>query len=381
MRFLLLISCVAALLGCAERDEIIATVPADGGGGAGGQGGAPGPIVALGEPIEHTLVCGQASDMAAGDVDGDGVTDLLVGGGCLHVLRGDGDGLDVPVAPVLADFGDTFAVGYVDSTHPDAPTDPIDVVGFSQPTRVYLGDGTGDFTVMQGVDGGPAGGAVTLTNLYGDGSLELVTSRDATVELWTGDGTGAFVGPHPFALPGVPHAMRSADFDGDTHQDLLVATAAGVVLLRNDGNAALAAAEIVSGTMAVVDIALADLDGDGCMDALALESGADAHVLVLRNDCSGHLSAEPAMQVPRPVAIAAADLDADGVTDVVIAAETAVHFAGGLGDGSLGHVYDVPLEITPTRLLVANLGGDGRPDIALAHAGGVTTRLTLSAEE
>lgn len=353
------------LAGCAVRDEIIATVPADGGGGRGGAGGAA-PIVTLGAPEEHAVVCGAAADVATGDVDGDGVLDVLVGGTCLNVLRGDGAGhLGAAQAAIPSGLGARFALGYVDTSHPDAPTDPVDVVGYSEPVRLYLGDGDGGFQVHDSVDAGSPGdaGTISLGQLYGDGALELVTASGSTIAVWTGDGAGGFVGPHPtaFAAPVVAHTH--GDFDGDDHADLLVASDQ-LFVLPNAGDGTFGAPRAIPDSAGVGPMMAVDLDGDGCLDVIGIAS--DGALRGYENDCAGGFALAQTIPGSATVALAASDLDGDDVADLAVAragSEPAVLTLRGHGDGSFGESRAHPLPGEPGRLTLADLDGDGRLDV------------------
>lgn len=377
----------AATMGCAERDEIIATVPAPGEGGAGGSGGS-GPVFSFAPTSEHDVACGEANDLATADVDGDGVTDLLVGGDCLNVHHGDGNGdFGAPGAAVSANFGAAFVVGHVDTNHPDQPTDPIDLVSFAQQARVFIGDGMGGFAHLSDVPAAGPGqvGGIGLANLYGDASLELITSSAAGLSVWTGDGTGAFVGPHPLTLASRAVAQAHGDMNGDMHADLVVAADSVSVLLNQGGGdfGAPLGAE-AAGTHSIV---LLDADGDDCLDVIAIDgrtgepASADGRLQLLRNDCAGGLTTELLAPLPFATAVAAADIDGDDVMDLITAragSEPALLVMRGHGEGRFEHAHVHPLAGEPGSLVTADFNGDGRTDAAVALPGRGATAVLLN---
>ncbi len=368
-----------AASGCAVRDEIIAAVPEDGAGGGGGDAGL---VLLLSAPVEHPLSCGDAGDAAVGDVDGDGVVDVLVGGECLNVFRGDGVGaLGASEAAITTGFGAAFAVGFVDSAQPQPSSGSIDVVAFSQPTQIYLGDGNGGFDVQMGVDAGPAGepGSISLANVYGDDALDLITSTDRDLSVWVGDGVGAFLAQHMVTLDEPVFAHAHGDLDGDTHADLLALTKDGIYVLLNLGDNQLAPARLLVDTAGVRSIVVRDLNGDDCPEVLAIDgqlrhsAPADGRLLVLRNHCDGNFSQELVAIVANAVSFAVGDMDADGAVDVVVArggAEPAITTARGRGDGTFGAMSVHPLMAEPGRVLLVDLDDDARTDVVATRRAG-----------
>lgn len=391
MRFddkgLLAVIAIGALAGCVAREEIIATTPPDGGAGGEGASGA-GPVVTLGDPVEHPLGCGAAEELAVGDLAGDGTMDLFVGGGCLAVLRGDGaGGLRSPEHVVTTGFGRAMALGHIDPDHPGQSNDPMGVVGFSQPIAIYLGDGSGGFMSHISVDAGVPGapGTIQLTDVAGDAALELVTSRESTLSLWLGDGTHGFTGATDiaFGAPIVSHAH--GDFDADGHIDPIVATGSGVVWVPNSGNMSFGTQRSVAGTERVRSLAVTDLDGDGCSDVGAIEgdpdqpASSDGRVLVLMNDCSGELTAQVIADAGGAVAVTATDLDGDGAVDLVIArigTAPAILTLAGRGDGTFHEATEHALATQPGRLAIMALEDDGHPDVITIRRG-TDTIMTL----
>lgn len=218
---------------------------------------------------------GVAFDYAVGDVDGDGLRDLVVPDyfGRLIVVHLAQPGLGFVPAAVI----------------------PVD----GRPARLRVidhdRDGLGDVVFQAGV-GGPL---VLLTNL---GALQF-SPEDLPVPWW--------------ALP----TLAVADLDGDGDGDLVGAgsDASLSIWLRDEDDVFVAGDEIeVFG--GVQSVFVRDLDGDGDDDVVTYPQGT-ASITVLRSDGLGGLVHDPSIVTP-PVTRASGfvgDPDDDGDLDFLVA--------------------------------------------------------------
>lgn len=132
--------------------------------------------------------------------------------------------------------------------------------------------------------------------------------------------------------------VAAGDFTGDGWPDVLLAYGGGSVLFVNDGtgqlveqaDATLDGAPLPPGRAA----SLADIDGDGDLDAfLALETEPSEQV-IMRNDGSGQFtSMTVAGSEAMPWGASLADLNGDGRVDMYIATHTASHDYDGILSG------------------------------------------------
>lgn len=126
-------------------------------------------------------------------------------------------------------------------------------------------------------------------------------------------------------------------------------------------------------------LALADLDGDGRLDAVTANNGSD-DVTILLNDGSGALAAAGTLAAGAgPTDVAPADFDGDGAIDlaVVNGSDSNVGIYLGAGDGSFGEATTVEVGLFPESIVAADFNGDGAADFATADLFGDTVTVRL----
>jgi FG-GAP-like repeat len=124
--------------------------------------------------------------------------------------------------------------------------------------------------------------------------------------------------------------VQAADFDGDGDLDLIVAafgwrTSGGVLLLENrttDYRSPLFVKREIDGRSGAIHVPVADLDGDGHPDFVALFAQQHEAVVAFLGDGKGGFRAETIDQAPHPAwgssGIELVDLDGDGDLDVLV---------------------------------------------------------------
>jgi hypothetical protein len=227
---------------------------------------------------------GEASSLAAGDIDRDGDLDLVV-------ARADA-GAEVTV---LSNLGGAL---FSDEDH-SVDTGPAESLALAD----FNGDGWPDVVV-----GSAEAEVSVLLNALGGGFIERPASA-----------TG---GSEPV------DDLAVADFDGDGPRDLAATSGAGVILLRGDGGGGLTpfGPPRPSGAPGgAVSLAVGDVNADGRTD-LAAGGAMGSRVAVLLGDGRGSLV--PTLGSPLATggpldgevgALALADMNRDGQTDLVAA--------------------------------------------------------------
>jgi hypothetical protein len=323
--------------------------------------------------------------ITAGDLNGDGVTDLVTtnaSSGNLSLLLG-GKGangkangtfaaqrrLPVGFTPVRTVIGDFNNDGRTDLATTDYQNNSVPVL---------LGQGDGTFLDnVTGVGNQPR--AVLVADFNGDGVPDVVTANKGSQDLsfLAGTGTLAFQPEQRVALPPgcQPVALATGDFNHDGRADLAVATqgVAAVTILFGVGDGTFRDGGAYAAGLAPLAIVAADLNGDG-FDDLAVADFATDTVTVLLGNKAGTFTALGTFSVGGhgPASLALGDFTGDHVLDLAVADFTSneVTVLPGIGDGSFGQPRHLALGAKqPVALVAGDFNGDGRPDLATADLG------------
>jgi acetyl esterase/lipase len=333
------------------------------------------------DPIDYAAGRSPRS-VAVADFNGDGLPDLAVansGSNSVSVFLGSSDGSLSPAGTVAV--GTTPSYVTTGDFNGDRLSDLAVANTGSNTVSVLLGNGSGGF--------GPAGNfavgakpvSVAAGDWNGDGNLDLAVANSGanTVSVLRGQGNGSFESATPFATGGSIGAssVAIADFDRDGRPDLVAAnrgpfpnyaTPGTVAVLRQneDGTFGPARAFAVGANPAAVVVA--DLNGDGTMDAATANLESD-NVSVLLGNGDGSLAPARNYQVGRTEALAVGDFNGDGIPDIATAnRHSFASVLPGNGDGTFQVPCDFWAGAEPVAVAVGDFNGDARADLAVAQA-------------
>jgi uncharacterized protein (TIGR03437 family) len=330
------------------------------------------------------LPLGNVSNLAAGDLDGDGIIDLVVGS--LRILYGDGRGgisetstlqtSDGPTSVVVHDFNrdgraDVAALSYTDNSLTVRLSGGRGV--FSQPasfasgqgvTQLRLGDFNNDGWTDVAAFGLVGNYAVFLNNRSG-GFTRSAAQRFGTDQ-------------------SLYQVAAIGDCNGDGNDDLLLADyhiTNGLTLLIALGNGQGGFAEPIRRTFneGTNTLTLADLNYDGLAD-LIYSFGAELRVALNQ----GAASFRPPVSYPisgssSPLIVR--DLNNDGRLDIVVPGSSSneVTILLGKGDGTFATPLRQPAFGFPSQVVAEDFNGDGTIDLAIGRGdiGGILLNRAL----
>jgi len=245
-------------------------------------------------------------------------------------------------------------------------------------------------TFSSGAGGAPVG--VAMADFDADGRPDVATANNATntVAVLLGAGTGSLgaAATYGTGAGSAPQWVAAADLNGDGRPDLVTANTGTnqVGVLLNNGNGTFGAvATYGSGAgSAPLGLTLADLNADGNPDIVTANNGSNT-IGVLLNAGGGSFGTVVTYATgtgTAPLGVAMADLNGDGRPDVVTAnsgnSTASVLLSSGPGTFSAAAAYGTGAGSTPNGVALADLNADGKPDLVTANTGSNTIGTLLN---
>jgi VCBS repeat protein len=327
--------------------------------------------------------------IAAADLNGDGLTDVVLGAGGIPqqsgftVLLSDGSGhftttntyLTGPVAPIFA-IQDLNGDGHPDIAMLDIGTAPWTV-------SVSLNNGDGTFTAGKTYfgDGKPAGLGLLAADLNRDGKVDLAFENGGGgISVLPGNGNGTFKGN----FIGVEHvpvltSISLGDFTNNGMPDLLGLPTAEVLLGNGDGTfTAKGGGCGPSHGILLETAALGDFNRDGKLDvAVNIVTSTNSSTLqVCLGNGDGTFTAGGQFDqgIPHQLVVSG-DFNNDGKLDLAASDEHGFSILLGNGDGTFQPGIPTGVNGNFPNFAVADFNNDGKLDIAALTPSGVAVLL------
>jgi RHS repeat-associated protein len=329
--------------------------------------------------------------MTLGDFNGDGKLDvMLTEPECgWALLAGDGTGKFTLSQGVIFTTGQCGSLLAGDFNGDGKLDVAIESFADPGPSYVSVGLGHGDGTLSRGIVypfPSSLGDAIVSGDFNGDGKLDLAAPlTDGTVALLLGNGDGTFQ-PIRVTTASTAYLQGAAagDVNGDGKLDLVVVdpTNRSVQILLGNGDGTFQAPRTaVTGVYPDFpqEVALGDFNGDGKLD-IAVTNGFGTTVSILLGNGDGTF--QPPFDYPAGNAtgsIVVADFNGDGRLDLAVAnvGDNTVSVLIGNGNGSFQAPVTVATGNLPTKILVGDLNGDGLPDMVVSNSSAATSLSVL----
>jgi hypothetical protein len=267
----------------------------------------------------------------------------------------------------------------------DGIPDVAMVNGFS--VSLHLGHGDGTFTRSYFFFAVESPVSVTTADLNSDGRLDMAVAYTNPigegVQVFIGKGDGLFAGrrdnePAGFKLYQMgsqPEQVITADLDGDGDLDLVaVNSGPGVTARLNQGNGIFPGTNVKGFRIKAANALVAgDFDNDGKVDvALARGTGV---VTILRGQGDGTFVQGGEFAVgAQPAAIMKDDLNGDGHLDLITAnvRSNDISVLLGQGDGSFAPAQNFAADRGAGSLTLGDFNEDGRLDVAVLNRNSIS---------
>lgn len=275
--------------------------------------------------------------------------------------------------------------------------------GPDQTFQLYLGaTGTGATQQIFATGSDPL--SVAGADINGDGQPDLIVANygDNTVSVLLsttapGAAVPSFAPQQVFATGTNPRSVTIADVNGDGRPDIIVANRASntvSVLLNTTAVGAtipsFAAQQIFSTGANPFSVATADVNGDGKPDLIVANANDNTVSILLNTTASGAVTSSFAAQQTfatgtSPVSVCVADINGDGKPDLLVAnvndntvSVLLNNTATGTMISAFGTQQTFAAGTAPESLAVADINGDGKPDVIVSNLHANTVSVLLN---
>lgn len=268
--------------------------------------------------IGQVLGSADTQDIAFGDLDGDGDVDLVTANSNTtnNIWFNNGSaGFNTSIQSIDAGATRQASLGDLDG---DGDLDII-FANYQAPSTIWFNNGSGSFTESASNLGTWDTVGSDLSDVDSDGDLDvLLTGYPGPEIVFLNDGSGSFLDSGQRLGTGVTLRAEFADIDNDGDDDYIAANYGQAnTVWKNDGAGVFTLHTSTPQTLNSTGIGTGDFDGDGDIDfAISNYNQADTF---WKNDGTGNFTLELSLDSNPTGDIELADIDGDGKLDAVFA--------------------------------------------------------------
>lgn len=287
-------------------------------------------------------------------------------------------------APRVTDIGPTPAALGVLDANLDGKPDVVVANTSSSSLTLLLGAGDGSFAPVGTFATGAGPVALVIADVNSDGIADVIVANSAanSVSILEGTGTSGFLPRTDYPTGLDPESIAAADLNFDGSIDVATAnhTGGSTTVLMGDGHGGLGPpAPFYFGFSRPVRVTIADVNGDGWPDVVAV--GLEPVSLVAFLNEQGRITAPgDSLQYGQGLALAAYPRGGIQNRIFLVASDSSgplmqgpLTASAGLATGGGSTFVNVPSGPSPVAAVIADLNGDGEPDVVSASSDGTVT--------
>lgn len=312
------------------------------------------------------------SSLVLADVNADGGTDILAGGGAAYIYSSN-DPTGLSALDQISMGDGTFGLKVADINGDDM-MDLITSLKLENKIAVRFGNGDGTFGNKTTYTTAAGPQKILLDYVNNDDYPDIVSMCVGTHEVSVnlGNASGGFSAPISAAMGSYMNDIALGYFNADDYLDLVATDGSnspypgGIYYCMGDGTGAFGASSFMAFGTNPNSVATVDLNGDDKTDVIAA-NGSQGKVTYRYGNGDGTFGATGSITMANSSFIKIEDINDDAIPDLVTY-DTAMSVRYGDGESGFGDPYSFSLAAYTNYMEFTDLNGDRYTDIIAVHS-------------